>query len=183
MKYSRAWVLWGALALTCSHVWMGSASAAGELVVADGIKVTLEYTLTLPDKSVADTNVGQDPISFVQGANQILPGLEKGLNGMKAGQKKQIHISAAEGFGAYDPKAQVTVEKSQVPENVKAGTMLRAPDGRAIKVLEVTEKAVVLDLNHPLAGKDLLFDVHVLKLEKEQEAGKESMPKSGTPAP
>ncbi len=179
MRCSRMWVagvVWGAMALVSSHFGLGSASAAGELVVADGITVTLEYTVTLPDQSVADSNVGLEPISFVQGANQILPGLEKGLAGLKAGQKKQVHVSAAEGFGAYDPKARAKVEKSQVPENVKAGTMLRAPDGRPIKVLEVTEDSVILDLNHPLAGKDLVFDVHILKLEKQPKAAKEKDP-------
>lgn len=172
MRYSRVWVMWGAMALAGGHVWTGAASAAGETVVADGVKVTLEYTLTLPDKTVADSNVGHDPISFVQGAKQILPGLEKELAGMKMGQKKQIRVPAAEGFGAYDPKARTTVEKSQVPPNVTAGTMLSAPDGRTVKVLEVTEEFVVLDLNHPLAGKDLLFDVHILKLEPQPKAEK-----------
>jgi FKBP-type peptidyl-prolyl cis-trans isomerase SlyD len=131
------------------------------------MKVTLEYTLTLPDKTVADSNVGQAPFSYVHGQHQIVPGLEKALTGMKAGQKKQVTVPAEQGYGPYDDKARATVEKTRVPPNVKAGTLLRGSNGQTVTVLEVSDNSVVLDLNHPLAGKDLMFDVTVLKVEKQ----------------
>lgn len=146
------------------------ANAGGELAVAGGLKVTLEYTLTLPDKSVADSNVGQAPFAYVQGAHEIVPGLEKGLVGMKLGQTKKVEVPAQEGYGAYDKKARTTVEKTRVPADVKPGSLLQASDGRMVKVLEVTDKSVVLDLNHPLAGKNLTFDVKILKVEKADPA-------------
>ena len=143
-----------------------SAWAEADLQVGDGMKVTLEYTLTLPDKTVADSNVGQAPFSYVHGQRQIVPGLEKALTGMKAGQKKHVTVPAEEGYGSYDDKARLTVEKTKVPPNVKAGTMLRASNGQPVTVLEVSDNSVVLDLNHPLAGKSLTFDVAVVKVEK-----------------
>ncbi|MGQ0811959.1 MAG: FKBP-type peptidyl-prolyl cis-trans isomerase [Nitrospiraceae bacterium] len=141
-------------------------SAAGELQVADGLRVTVEYTLKLSDKSVADSNVGQAPFTYTQGAHEIVPGLEKAMIGLKAGQSKRVEVPAVEGYGAYNQKARTTVERNRVPADIKPGTLLQSADGRPVRVLEVNEKTVVLDLNHPLAGKDLTFDVKVVKVEK-----------------
>lgn len=145
---------------------IGTVRAESDLQVADGTKVTIEYTLTLPDKTVADSNVGQAPFSYIQGAHQIVPGLEKALVGMTTGQKKRVEVPADQAYGAYDKNARLTVDKKKVPPEVKVGTLLRASDGRTVKVLEVSENEVVLDLNHPLAGKDLVLDIKVLKVEK-----------------
>src|SRR5690606_29155538 len=87
-----------------SSVFGEAAFAQNDLAIADGMKVSLEYILTLPDKSVADSNVGQEPITFVQGAHEIVPGLEKALEGMKAGQKRRIDVSAQDAYGAYNNK-------------------------------------------------------------------------------
>jgi FKBP-type peptidyl-prolyl cis-trans isomerase 2 len=146
-------------------VWAGSAWAGTAQEISEGSKVTLEYTLTLPDKTVADSNVGKEPFSYVQGQRQIVPGLEKALVGMKAGQKKHVTIPPEQAYGAYDDKARVTVDKAKVPPNVKAGTLLRASSGQMVTVLDVSDQNVTLDLNHPLAGKSLTFDVTVLKVE------------------
>jgi FKBP-type peptidyl-prolyl cis-trans isomerase 2 len=150
------------------------ALADSGLAVADGTKVTIEYTLTLPDKTVADSNVGQEPFSYIQGSHQIVSGLEKNLAGMKTGQKKRVEVPAEQGYGPYDSKNKVTVDKSKVPAGVKTGQLLRSADGRAVTVAEVSEKTVVLDLNHPLAGKDLVFDVKILNVEPQdaKPAGK-----------
>lgn len=134
--------------------------------VADGLKVSMEYTLTLPDKTVVDSNVGRAPISFVQGQHQIVPGLEKAMTGMSVGQQKKVDVPAEQGYGPYDKNARMTVDKSKVPADLKVGTMLRAGNGQPVTVIEVQDKAVILDLNHPLAGKNLTFDVKVLKVEK-----------------
>lgn len=166
MKQPRLWVIGAALAGASGAFWSGMAGAESGLQVADGLKVSIEYTLTLPDKSLVDSNVGKAPMSYVQGAHQIIPGLEQALLGMKVGQQKRVDVSPEQGYGAYDKNARLTVEKTRVPPDVKAGTMLRSPDGRAVTVLEVSEKSVVLDLNHPLAGKSLVFDVKILKVEQ-----------------
>ena len=142
------------------------AFAQGDLVIADGLKVSLEYTLSLPDKGVADSNVGQEPIVFVQGAHEIVPGLEKALDGMKAGQKRRIDVSAQDAYGPYNNKLRQSIDKDKLPKDVKVGDILQASDNRLVKVLEVNEKKVLIDLNHPLAGKTLTFDVNILKVEK-----------------
>lgn len=161
-SWSVATVLFGLTALATP------APAEPGLAVADGMKVTIEYTLTLADKSVADSNVGQAPFAYTQGAHEIVPGLEKSMAGLKAGDKKRVDVPAAQGYGTYDAKAKLSVDKTKVPAGIKAGQLLRSADGRPVTVEKVEEKTVVLDLNHPLAGKDLVFDVKVLNVEKQE---------------
>jgi FKBP-type peptidyl-prolyl cis-trans isomerase 2 len=142
------------------------ASASKPEAVGNGTKVTLDYTLTLPDNTVADSTVGQEPMSYVHGAHQIIPGLEKELTGMKVGEKKQITVPSRDAYGPYDEKNKVTIPKERVPNNVQVGMLLRAREGgQPVRVIEVNEKEVVIDANHPLAGKDLHFDVKILNVE------------------
>lgn len=135
--------------------------------IADGMKVTLDYTLILPDQTVLESTVGQEPISYLHGNREILPGLEKAMTGMKAGEKKRITLSPDEAYGPYDEKKKVTVSKDQVPPDSKVGTRLRSPDGREAKIVAMEGNSVVVDLNHPLAGKPLVFEVKIVKVEKD----------------
>jgi FKBP-type peptidyl-prolyl cis-trans isomerase SlyD len=153
---------------------------ADDLAVVDGMKVSFEYTISA-DKAVVDSNVGKDPVSYVHGQKQILPKLEQAFAGMKPGESKHVDIAAVDAYGPYDDKARVTVEKSKVPPDTKAGSMLATPEGRPVKVVEVKESGVVLDLNHPLAGKDLAFDVKVVTVETATEEDKRAVP-GGQPA-
>jgi FKBP-type peptidyl-prolyl cis-trans isomerase SlyD len=165
----------------------GRPAYAEDLAIVDGLQVSFEYTLTLKDKdkekTVVDSNVGKEPVTYVHGQKQIVPGLEKALAGLKPGQSKHVEIPSAEAYGPYDDKARLTVEKSQVPPDVKAGTMLAGEDGQPVKVIEVSEEKVVLDLNHPLAGKDLVFDVKIVKVEKEKVAPVLPPPGEAVPQP
>ncbi len=147
-----------------------TAKADAAAVVADGSKVSIEYTLTLDDGEVADTNVGRDPLTYEQGKGQILPALEKALVGLGVGASKKVELSADQGYGPVRPELYETVEASQIPEEARSvGTMLvaQAPDGqqRPVRVHEVNDDQVVLDLNHPLAGKALHFSIKVLAIE------------------
>jgi FKBP-type peptidyl-prolyl cis-trans isomerase SlyD len=163
-----------AAALIMSGMGLGSlAYAEKPLLIGDGMMVTLEYTLTLPDKTVADSTAGQAPFAYTQGNHEIIPGLEKALTGLKPGDKKRITVPAAEAYGLYDEKKKVTVPKSKVPPDVKVGTRLRSQDGMEAKVAEIKGDSVVVDVNHPLAGKDLTFDVNILKVEKAPKPAKE----------
>jgi len=128
--------------------------------------VTMEYTLTLPDKTVADSTKGGPPFSYIQGKQEIIPGLEKALAGLKAGDKKNVTIPAAEAYGPYDEKKKVDVPKKNVPPDVKVETKLRAANGMEAKVIELKKDSVVVDVNHPLAGKDLTFDVNIIDVEQ-----------------
>ncbi len=137
--------------------------------VEDGKKVSIEYTLKLEDGTVVDSNVGGKPFTYVQGKHQIVKGLEEGLAGLKVGDSKHVVVPPEKGYGEINKDAFIEVSKDKVPKGVKVGSMLKgtSKDGRPfyVKVAEVKEKTVVLDLNHPLAGKTLYFDVKVLNIE------------------
>ncbi len=135
-------------------------------VVQDGSIVSIEYTLTDDAGAVLDTNVGKEPLTFIEGAGQIVKGLEKEMNGLKVGDQKKVQVKPEEGYGLPDKKAFHEIPRDKIPpEGQKPGAMLmtKAPDGRAIpmRVHEVKDKTIVVDLNHPLAGKTLNFDVKV----------------------
>lgn len=178
MRQGRHLLLCLLIVMSCGHVFSEQVHAQSDLAIADGMKVSLEYTLTLPDKSVADSNVGQAPITFLQGAHEIVPGLEKALDGMKAGQKRRIDVAAQDAYGPYNNKLRQSVDKDKLPKDVKVGDILQAADNRLVKVLEVNEKKVLIDLNHPLAGKTLTFDVNIVKVEKGDTS---DVPDSKTP--
>lgn len=143
-----------------------STSFAAEKKVTSGKEVSIEYTLKLEDGTVLDTNVGGKPFTFVQGSHQIIPALEKAIEGMKVGQKKHVVVPPKDAYGEVDKNAFVEVPKEKVPEGVKEGTYLQGTDPQGGKILvrvaEVKKDTVVLDFNHPLAGKTLYFDVKVL---------------------
>ena len=139
------------------------------MTISNGKQVTLEYTVKLDDQSVVDTNVGGEPLKVTQGSHQIIPGVEKALDGMAVGEKKQVTITPADGYGTIDPKAFQEVDKNMVPsDSQKVGTQLegKTADGRAVfpRISEVKHETIVLDFNHPLAGKTLYFDVKVLEV-------------------
>ncbi len=139
-------------------------------MITDGSKVSLEYTLYLEDGTVADTNVGKAPLKFEQGSNMIIKGLEAGLAGLKAGDTKKVTVGPEEAYGATDTTAYREVPKDKIPADaLKPGVVLQASgeDGKGIPVVvrEIKEDTVVLDFNHPLAGRTLTFDVKVLDVQ------------------
>lgn len=139
-------------------------------VIEAGRTVSIEYTLTLDDGEVADTNVGGSPLTFQQGGGQLLPALEAELSGLEAGDTKEIDLSVEQGYGPVRDDLYQTIDIAQVPEEARTvGTMLmaQAPTGqqRPVRVHEVKEEQVVIDHNHPLAGRDLHFKVKVLSVE------------------
>jgi FKBP-type peptidyl-prolyl cis-trans isomerase 2 len=139
-------------------------------VVKDGTVVSLQYTLSGEDGKTIESNKGKDPLKYTQGSHQIVPGLEKGLAGMKVGDEKRVKVTPEEGYGQVDPKGFQEFPKEKIPsEALKVGSVLMAtgPQGQQIpvRVREIKEKTVVLDLNHPMAGKTLVFDVKVLDVQ------------------
>jgi FKBP-type peptidyl-prolyl cis-trans isomerase 2 len=136
--------------------------------VKDKRVVQIDYTLTLPDGSVYDTSIGEgkEPLEFMMGAGQMIPTLEKELLGLRVKGKKKIVVKAADAYGDYDEKAVQEVPRSEVPQgmDLKVGetyTVQTAMGPMPITVKSMSDKVVVMDLNHPLAGKDLTFDVQV----------------------
>jgi FKBP-type peptidyl-prolyl cis-trans isomerase 2 len=147
-------------------VFAQSGTDAPPLVVSKGRKVEIEYTLTLDDGSTVQSNVGGPPLSFVAGEGQIIPGLEAALDGKAAQERVKVKIPPEQAYGLVDAKNMQEVPLDKIPEDArKVGTLLSAQgiDG-PIRVAEVRTDAVVLDFNHPLAGKALTFDVLVLSI-------------------
>jgi FKBP-type peptidyl-prolyl cis-trans isomerase 2 len=139
-------------------------------VVKDGMVVSLQYTLSGEDGKPIESNKGKDPLKYTQGSHQIVPGLEKGLAGMKVGDEKRVKVTPEEGYGPVDPKGFQEFPKEKIPsEGLKVGSVLMAtgPQGQQVpvRVHEIKEKTVVLDLNHPMAGKTLVFDVKILDVQ------------------
>jgi len=155
---------------------LGAAEGEGgrekkRVAVSPGMKVSIEYTLRLEDNTVVDTNVGSGPLTYVHGSQEIVPGLEKALEGMKIGDSKRVTIKPEEGYGVVNPEAFVEVKKEQIPEDalrVDAELQGRDASGRAfqVRVAEIKGQTVVLDFNHPLAGRTLRFEVKVLDIQK-----------------
>jgi FKBP-type peptidyl-prolyl cis-trans isomerase SlyD len=152
--------------------------------IGTGMTVSLEYTLK-DDKGVQiETNRGSEPLVYTQGEHQIIPGLEKALDGLHTGQEKDVTVPPDQGYGKVDKEAFQEIPKDKVPaEALKVGTILKAhaPDGRTmpVRVSEVKDQTVVIDFNHPMAGKTLVFHVKVLDV-KSGEGKPEAEPK---PAP
>ena len=136
------------------------------LRVVEGAKVTIEYSIRLSDESLYYSNVGKTPLSFLQGSHAVVAGLEKAIMGMKAGDEKVLVIGKRDAYGPYSPLKQIRVEKKDAPTNLKVGQKLISPDNKKrAMVLEIYDTSVLLDFNHPLAGKDLTFEVTVLRVE------------------
>lgn len=136
--------------------------------VANGKVISLEYTVKLENDRVVDTNVGKEPLTYTQGANQIIPGVEAAVEGLEVGQAKQAVVPPAAGYGERDPNALHEVSKDKVPDNIAVGTQLSGKDasGRDVRpiVSAINEDTVLLDFNHPLAGKTLYFDLKVVNI-------------------
>jgi FKBP-type peptidyl-prolyl cis-trans isomerase SlyD len=147
-----------------------SAGAQSTAAIERGSSVKIEYTLKDDQGVVVDTTKGKEPLAYTQGTTPMIPGLEKALMGMKAGDSKQVVVAPEDGFGPVDPKKEQEVPKDVVPPGsavVGARLLARSQDGRPVPVTvkAVKDNVVVLDLNHPLAGKTLFFDITVVSVE------------------
>lgn len=139
--------------------------------VKAGDTVHLHYTGTLLDGTTFDSSDGREPLSFVVGSGQIIPGLDVAIPGMKVGDKKVVKIGADDAYGQVSPEMRQAVPREGIPADIplEVGTQLQmqTPDGQAmpVTVVEVDEATVTLDANHPLAGKDLQFDIELMKID------------------
>ncbi|MCC5983821.1 MAG: peptidylprolyl isomerase [Rhodobacteraceae bacterium] len=136
-----------------------------------GDTVRMHYKGTLDDGSVFDSSEGREPLQFTIGAGQIIPGLEQAVEGMGAGDEKTVTIPAAEAYGDYQPQARQGIPRDQIPDNIPleigGRLQVQTPEGRAVPVTvtEISDEVVVLDANHPLAGKDLTFAFEIVDVE------------------
>jgi len=141
------------------------------MTVSSGKEISIEYTLRLEDQSVVDSNQGGEPFNFTQGEQQIIPGLESALEGMAVGESKSVTVPPEKGYGVMDAAAFREVNNEHIPEAARVvGAKLQGRDasGQSVyaRVAQVKEGSVVLDFNHPLAGKTLHFEVKVLAIKE-----------------
>ena len=139
--------------------------------VKSGDTVAIHYTGTLTDGSTFDSSDGRDPLEFVVGSGQIIPGLDKAIPGMKVGDKKTVEIPCAEAYGAINPANRQAIPREQIPADIplEVGLTLQmqSPDGQhvmPVTVVELSDEEVTLDANHALAGKDLTFAFEVMSI-------------------
>jgi len=141
--------------------------------VSPGATVKIEYTIKDDRGNVIDTNRGETPLSYRHGQRQLVPGLENALNGMHVGDTKSVKVLPEDGYGPVLPEAQTEVPRSMIPgDSLEVGAELiaRSSTGeRLVRVKEVRDNTVVLDLNHPLAGRTLYVDVRVVDIDNEQK--------------
>jgi FKBP-type peptidyl-prolyl cis-trans isomerase 2 len=144
--------------------------AKNDNVVKDGMLVSFDYTLKGSDGKVIETSKGREPLKYVQGQRMMIPGLEKELAGMKVGGEKHVTVKPEDAYGPVNKNAFQEVPKEKIPVNgLKVGAILalKSPDGRVMptRVAEIKEKTVVMDMNHPMAGKTLVFDVKIVDIQ------------------
>jgi FKBP-type peptidyl-prolyl cis-trans isomerase 2 len=139
--------------------------------VQNGNKVKIHYTGKLADGQVFDTSLqdGRDPLEFTVGQGMMIPGFETGVMGMEVGEKRTITMASDDAYGPTRDDLMFEVPITNVPPEVKVGDTLRAEvENGMMSLFTVTEvkiETVVLDGNHPLAGKDLTFDVELLEMQ------------------
>lgn len=144
---------------------------ANQAPAKNGDRVTLEYTGTLSDGTVFDASKNHDtPMEFKVGSGDVIPGFESAVKGMKVGEEKKFTIPAAQAYGETNPKLIQKVPTKELPQDQKPqvgmGLVVGGPEGQQMRafITEVTKEDVTIDMNHPLAGKDLTFQIKVVKI-------------------
>jgi peptidylprolyl isomerase len=136
-------------------------------MIQNGSTVQVHYTGKLTDGTTFDSSVGRAPFQFQVGASEVIPGFEDGVMGKSVGDKVTVQIPVEDAYGVVREDLIVNVPKTQLPGDVEVGQTLQASnEGQAFNVVvkEVFNDYVVIDGNHPLAGKDLIFDIEVLEI-------------------
>lgn len=164
MKYA-----WVALIAMIGWAQTCAVTEAAEMTIHNGSKVAFDYTLTV-DGKVFDSSAGRGPLEYTQGDGKLIPGLTGKLEGMKAGEEKTVEVTPKDAYGMPDPAAIRPVPLSSLPADKKpeAGMTLRAQNSNGqtaiVKIVEVKKDSAVIDFNHPLAGKTLVFKVKIVSV-------------------
>ena len=135
--------------------------------VNQGDQVKVHYTVKLSDGTVVDSSEGGEPLGFVAGGEQVIPGVSKAVLGMEIGQSQTVTVPPEEAYGPHHAEAVQKVERGMLPPDVKEGDQLRASSGDqqfVVRVVELGDDHAVLDANHPLAGQTLVFDLELAEV-------------------
>lgn len=145
------------------------------LLIGDKLVVTIHYTLTDESGEIIDSSQGAEPLTYLHGAGNLIPGLERELVGKTAGASLKATIAPEDGYGEFDPQMVETVprEAFEGVDTIEAGMAFEAQgsDGQArrIVVKEVSDDGIIIDGNHPLAGVELNFDVQIVDVREASE--------------
>jgi FKBP-type peptidyl-prolyl cis-trans isomerase 2 len=137
----------------------------------NGDNVKVDYVGKLKDGSVFDTSDGRDPLQFKLGSGKIIPGFEEAVIGMNTGESKTVDIPAKSAYGPVVKELIHNVDRSQIPSNIELkkgqNLQMQTQDGQSVivTVKDFSDDTVILDANHPLAGKDLIFEIKLLEIE------------------
>lgn len=129
-----------------------------------GDTVSVHYRGTLDDGTEFDSSAGRDPLTFTVGAGQVISGFDTAVQGMAVGEKKEVRLPADEAYGERSEERIIRVPRDQAPGEYEAGQQVLLGQAPAT-VLEVTEEAVTVDANHPLAGEALTFEIELVSVE------------------
>ncbi|RNC85479.1 MAG: peptidylprolyl isomerase [Balneola sp.] len=138
--------------------------------IKNGDTVQVHYKGTLENGEVFDSSENRDPLQFTMGAGQLIPGFEKAVMGLQVGDTTKAEIPCTEAYGEHNPQMEVTIPKSQLPADMEPVVglqlQLNQPDGQPIpcQVTKVEDEEVTIDANHPLAGKDLIFNIEIVSI-------------------
>ena len=134
-----------------------------QAAVADGTKVTIAFSLMVPEtRQTIPDNVTE----YIPGEEEIIPALEDALMGMKPGEHKRVELQPEEAFGPYDDQKMMKIRRDMLPTTARNGSIYAMSDGQPITVVALAEDTAIVDLNHPLAGKHLVIEVEVLRVEQ-----------------
>lgn len=140
-------------------------------VIADDVVVTLKYSVSVAGQ-VVESSADDNPIQFIQGRGDVIPGLENALYGLSVGDQKEFNVAPEDGYGEADPDAIAKIPKAEFPPEIplQPGVELRLKDEQGdeleAQIVTVEDEIVRLNFNHPLAGKELLFAIQVIDLRK-----------------
>ena len=161
--------LFAVLALASGLIFGAWQADAADIAIQSGSQVTFDYTLTV-DGKVVDSSEGKGPLEYTQGDGKLLPGLAKQMEGLKVGDEKQIELKPEEAYGSRNPQAFQEVPNTNLPIGLRpeVGMILEArdKDGKSFpaRITEVKQDSILVDLNHPLAGKTLYFKVKIVSV-------------------
>ena len=140
------------------------------MAIEKGNKIKVEYEGKFEDGTVFDSSKGKEPLAFEAGAGKVIKGFDDAVIGMKTGEEKEFSIEPKDAYGEVKPELKQEIPRSNLPKDQepKVGMvlMLSAPNGQQMpsQIVEVNDEKVVIDINHPLAGKKLIFNIKIVEI-------------------
>lgn len=139
--------------------------------VKNKMVVAIEYSISDTEGSIIDSNKGFSPLEYLHGGANLVPAVEAALEGLSVGDEKQISVKAAEAYGIYNPSLVTEIQRSDVEDGhaLQKGDSATIADGREGVVIETSVRTVTIDVNHPLAGEDLSYNVKIISIRQARE--------------